>query len=139
MRVDKLAKQRDITQQWLDKFHSTCGDQAIQIMELRGELLRLNGVVENRDEMIAHLKSQSAPATDSQIGAAIMHQTAVGQRGRAELAEKATSYWRERAIQVERELLASRQECNDLAERINLLVNPRAEVDTGRDVDEDDR
>lgn len=52
------VKQRDTTQEALEKFQSACGDQAIQIMELRGELMRVRTIV---DEATYSLDAANAP------------------------------------------------------------------------------
>lgn len=48
-----LAKQQQVTQYQLDKFMSACADQAIQIMELRGEVRDCRDDVKAADERMA--------------------------------------------------------------------------------------
>lgn len=58
---DKLLVQQGVTQTQLDRFMGVCSDQAVQIMELRGEVMRER---EARSRDLAELKpSSEMPAT----------------------------------------------------------------------------
>lgn len=54
--IAEIQKQRDVTQERLDRFLGACADQTIQIMELRGELMRER---EARARDIAELKPRN--------------------------------------------------------------------------------
>jgi len=107
-----LQKLQENTQEQLDRFTGACADQTIQIMELRGEVMRLK---EERGVKMPPM--ESVAATDAQIGAAVMSGAAAGQRARADSLEAWNTQLRE-AIGKQRELAAIREKERDEAQEM---------------------